>query len=1157
MASPTQIRIPLQGDFRYLHEPLSDELSKKWAVGRSKQINELADRIVLAHGGAFLLSGVRGVGKTTFVRSAMRAIRTDKTRYKSAVGEFELVDVWLNLARPIEPEQLLHLLMRHLYLRLKETGLLSGLSTDLQHDLRTAFLRTSFEISSRSIASDERSGGFEVGTGKAPWLGIELLGKMSGSRKQTRSDEDALKYLPYDEKAAEFELLNFSRRLLSSHEPPPLTRWQRFFSLFGTRYNRATPIKVVFVLDELDKLETFSGPDKASPLAPILLSLKNVLSASGLSFVFIAGKEAEERLIEDVSHGDSLYESIFSYNLYLPCLWADQDEMVQRCLAVKEGGDPEANVQTFTLFMRYKGRGIPRRTWRELNKYVNWSPDLPTLNLEVAQARYIKMFAKLESSIRQDELFLQSSRIADEVSVDRKRLFFYYIADWILTRDRDPFNEKEIIEVVKNLNLGGAITEVDAAQIARSTIRLLLSRVFIERADEDAARFSASAETLRYRVCPWVVRALEGLPERQPTPKNSPTTADEDIFAKVSTPAQPQRIGEYQIIEQIGSGGSSLVYKVRHPFTAGTFAAKLLRNELITSTFALKFFEREIQSIKQMNHPQLVRVHDVGKYEESPYYIMDLLDGLTLATLLDNLKTLEIEVVCRILRDVSAVSTDLHSKGLFRIDIKPSNIFLTRDGNVKLLDLGILVDEKSYAPFIEPESYIVGSPGFMAPEQMLDPQSIDRRIDVYSIGMVLYQSIVGELPFPPDASMNWLGLSNSVPPITDRIKVPAKLGNAISRMVARDRADRFQTMTEVTAALAPFGAPNTEAVLKALEKCTTKRATSGSATELLSGLSAVRPMAPPPPYAPARAISGSGPGEFTLMISGLGTGPVKVPPPPAPPQTASNSTPPERAVVRPDRAVARLGAEPQDNPVGPLSATGMFLRAFDSGEKPNLIPEEEPNLIPEEEPNLIPEEDPTLSSEEGPTPSSEEKENLRWAENSKLIWRIRTGNRLDQESALRALTLLTGCPELAFDFLYGTCIWSGLDSQNRTISFDKSSLILGRSASEVDLLIEDPTISRQHVAFFVSMAELGSVIAEDLSSASGSLINGVSFARRKLSDSDTLTVGAMSIHIHILAKNRPLEAGRPDEIENTSEVQDNLNSAAICDAEPQSDEVSI
>jgi hypothetical protein len=168
MAAPSSIRLPLKRDFRYFHEPLTDEFIVQWAVGRTNIVRELADRVMFSCGGAFLLSRMRGVGKTTFVRDAMHAIRSERDRYAASIGQFELLDVWLNLARPVKPIQLLHLLIRHLYLHLKETGILPRLNPELRRDLSTAFLRTSFEISSRSLNRDERSRGMEVGMGKAP-----------------------------------------------------------------------------------------------------------------------------------------------------------------------------------------------------------------------------------------------------------------------------------------------------------------------------------------------------------------------------------------------------------------------------------------------------------------------------------------------------------------------------------------------------------------------------------------------------------------------------------------------------------------------------------------------------------------------------------------------------------------------------------------------------------------------------------------------------------------------------------------------------------------------------------------------------------------------------------------------------------------------------
>lgn len=165
-----------------------------------------------------------------------------------------------------------------------------------------------------------------------------------------------MKYLPYDERAAEFEILTFSRRLFTGVEPS-VSFWQRCLRRIRNLGYTNTSVKVVFVLDELDKLEWVAGADKVPPLTPILQSLKTVLAASSMSFIFIGGKEAEEQLVEDVSHGDSIYESIFSYNLYLPCLRTDQEKIMERCRGRRCGP-----------------KGLSAST---AESYCNWSRDRP------------------------------------------------------------------------------------------------------------------------------------------------------------------------------------------------------------------------------------------------------------------------------------------------------------------------------------------------------------------------------------------------------------------------------------------------------------------------------------------------------------------------------------------------------------------------------------------------------------------------------------------------------------------------------------------------------------------------------------------------------------------------------------------------------------
>jgi Cdc6-like AAA superfamily ATPase len=279
-------RYRIRRDFRYLHEPITEDASASWVVGRSERAQELADRIMLSRGGAFLVSGLRGVGKTTCVRYAINLIRLGRDRFRRLGEDTELVDVWINLGRPLEPVQLLHHLIRHLYLRLKEMRLLPRLDPGLREDLQTAFMRTSFEISSRSLAGEESTDRAELGIGTAKWLGLDFASKLSSSHKRSQSEEEALKYLPYDEKAAEFEILSLSRRLTHGAEDRD-TPWQRWWKRIRHAPRSVLRAKVVFVLDELDKLDARKLDAHGSRLDPVLQALKSVFTGSGFSFIFI------------------------------------------------------------------------------------------------------------------------------------------------------------------------------------------------------------------------------------------------------------------------------------------------------------------------------------------------------------------------------------------------------------------------------------------------------------------------------------------------------------------------------------------------------------------------------------------------------------------------------------------------------------------------------------------------------------------------------------------------------------------------------------------------------------------------------------------------------------------------------------------------------
>lgn len=1037
---------PLKADFRYFHEPIPEELSSTWVVGRDSVAQELADRVMFSRGGAFLVSGLRGVGKTTCVRLAIQLIRIERDRYARRSGDLELVDVWINLARPLDPVQLLHHLIRHLYLRLKETGLLNRLDPELRSDLNTAFLRTSFEISSRTLIGEERSRSAEFGTGKIPWIGLEFLGKVASSFKQSKSDEEALKYLPYDEKAAEFDILNFSRRLLDEKHglSTQRRRWWQWFRRAGVSIPR---VKVVFVLDELDKLEPPGEKAGRSPLDPILQALKTVFSASGFAFVFIGGKEVEERLLEDASQGDSIYESIFAYDLYLPCLWNEQRDIIARCFESKSRIQSDAD--TVALYLRYKGRGVPRRTWRELNKHVLWTDAGPVLTLDLERRRYMRVFAKLEEALEGQETFRRMPGGSEQVQSDRQRLCFYYTIDWIFSRAHEAFSVRQVTDVVSRLNLGRGHGAGSPDMIAQKVIEMLLSRAFIEKADRERIVIGQSQEGNLYRLAPWVLLAFQGTPEKQSIP--------DEVFTAPPPPpweAEFDRIGRYRVIRKIGEGGFAAVYMVGD-IQDRTLAAKVLRLDAASPSTALAMFEREVDILRKLNHPDVLRVYDTGEEKGRPYFIMDLLQGISLRQLLDNVKRISPDYACVLTRHLAEVFGYIHDRGYVRLDIKPSNIFLTNDDQMKVIDFGIaMVDDDGKGDYNEGSSpkielraevgarrsgtvdhstifrYVIGTPAYMAPEQA-QARRVDSRSDIFSLGVVLFEMLTGFLPSNVEGSLA----------LSQLLDVPAELKAAVSRALAKNPEDRFQTMDEFSSAINHLATTDIHDVIANLRSL--EREGMAVTKEDTHQVSVMIPVFQPASKAEEAT-------DFQALF----------------PKTDSTKE------------------EPLD---------GARIRTLD-GAKPTID-------------KLILEVDEALKS--GAVVD--------------IVRLLRSSESDIQEYAFDALCRIpanqNGRWHLLFDFLFGVCLWGGPDAGVVKRPLTAESLKLGRSASEVDLPLQDPSVSRQHVAFFASMT---GVEVEDLSSANGTLRNGVPCRREKLSDGDFLRLGRCEIVIHILSRDRTI-----------------------------------
>ncbi len=255
-----------------------------------------------------------------------------------------------------------------------------------------------------------------------------------------------------------------------------------------------------------------------------------------------------------------------------------------------------------------------------------------------------------------------------------------------------------------------------------------------------------------------------------------------------------QVVSQYRILEPIGSGAMSTVYRAEDTSSNRLVALKVLAEKYTKDREALARFEREGRACMSLNHPNICAVYSMDKWEGRPFLVMELLEGTTLA---DRMKTGRIHArgVAVIGVPVLSALEAAHALGIVHRDIKPGNLFLTKNGRVKVLDFGLAkvrtpismaapASEATVVTFVTMPGTILGTLGYMAPEQVRG-ELLDGRADLFSFGVVMYEAMTGVLPVQGG----------------DRAPLPGPVGQFIERCIHPDRNQRFRSASEAREAL--------------------------------------------------------------------------------------------------------------------------------------------------------------------------------------------------------------------------------------------------------------------------------------------------------------------------------------------------------------------
>ncbi|MFI0482724.1 protein kinase [Actinomadura sp. 9N215] len=775
-------------------------------LGDAALIGELRSRIRHSRGGAFLITGFRGVGKSTLVLRAL-----DEIVEQSAPDELVLA-VTLSVARSTTTERLLFAVVRRVFEALSDSGVLDRLPMETRRPLLLAYMRTSLAFKETQSEARERGATLDVGAGGG--RGVKtvvdyVVPKLNLSAKRTSTMASEAAFLAYSETDVEHDLMRIVSLLDNEAElaPEPRSGIRR---LWPWPRQVSSRLRLVIVLDEVDKLTV--DAEGLATVETLLSGIKNVLTMPGAHFLVVAGPDLHDRAVRDAARGNGVYESVFGWRIYVPCTWDAPNVLIDSLIDPDTRPAPDSGqLELLAHYLRFKARGVPRRLLQEFNGFVVWEDDVPHLRVDDTEMERVEFYAQLEDVLRD---YIEGGRhhrlFPVAIDEDRWRLGSYFVLDWVLQSDGEPFSATDLLKE-------GDEAEFDPLlRLSRRNVERLLDHL-AQRGILEVIREPGAAATMIgdvaesgakvFRLAEDVRRSLQGFAALYESER--PDGGYAHILAALTssrgetlpTSGRPPRaLGRrYELLDMIGQGGMGTVYRGRDRMLARPVAIKTLRGSMKDDPIAVARLEREAKITGRLRHPQIVRVHDVlHEPDTGPAIVLELLEGPTLDELVQESGPLPPAQVAVIAHRLAGALDYIAQEHIVRLDLKPANVILSAERGPVIIDLGVARIEGMER--LTATGLIVGTPGFLAPEE-IDDREPDHRVDQYALGLVLYYALIGRQAYDQTSfeSIFYAKLNSEVD--LSEAPVSAEFREVLARAVARNPESRFPTSGDLQRAI--------------------------------------------------------------------------------------------------------------------------------------------------------------------------------------------------------------------------------------------------------------------------------------------------------------------------------------------------------------------